>query len=264
MTGSPSEPDLPELQILLPVESSGSSIGPDREEKKLGELYAYPVSASSSTGYVRANMVSSLDGAAWGVNQLSGSINNPADFRAFRVQRALADVVLIGAGTVRAEGYTPLSVPEGLEGLRARSGASANIELAVVTRSGQLPDSIFDADRMPLVITSASRAHALPSGIPQDKTIIAGDDDVDLAQAVTELAARGLPRILTEGGPHLLGSALSAGIVDELALTISPLIVGLDSGRIVAGFSPPDTLLARPAHLLHYDGVLLGRWILRA
>ncbi|MEK8228863.1 dihydrofolate reductase family protein [Oerskovia sp. M15] len=108
-------------------------------------------------------MVSSVDGGAWGPDHRSGTINDAADWRVFRVLRALADVVLVGAGTARAEGYTALDVPRGLEHLRAGRGP---LELAVVTRSGHLPASLATGDRPPLVVTDehgrASPGRACP------------------------------------------------------------------------------------------------------
>ncbi|MGO1334328.1 MAG: dihydrofolate reductase family protein, partial [Cellulosimicrobium funkei] len=105
--GGPAAPggrtDLPALDVLLPA---AEHLPPDPREDRLAALYAYgtPVRGAS---VVRANMVASVDGAAWGPDERSGSINDDADWRVFRVLRALADVVLVGAGTARAEGYTP-------------------------------------------------------------------------------------------------------------------------------------------------------------
>lgn len=251
------------MDVLLPLEFTPRNIAPDPHENELIGLYAHPAPTGAAAVYVRANMVSSLDGAAWGADHLSGSINNDADFRAFRVQRALADVVLVGAGTVRAERYTALDVPEPLSAQRARSGRGATIELAVVTRSGALPATLLESERPPLVITSEAGAQALPTGIADERVLITGEQDVDLAKGLELLGVRGLSRVLTEGGPHLLGALLQQGLVDELCLTVSPLLIGLDSGRIVQGFDSRTALPATPAHLLHSGGVLLGRWRLR-
>lgn len=253
-------PEFPGVDVLLPLEYTPRNIAPDPHENELVRLYAHPAPTGAAAVYVRANMVSSLDGAAWGADHLSGSINNDADFRAFRVQRALADVVLVGAGTVRAERYTALDVPESLKAQRARSGRGDTIELAVVTQSGAVPAALFESERPPLVITSQAGAQALPSEIANDRVLIAGAQDVDLAAGLDWLGARGLSRVLTEGGPHLLGALLQQGLVDELCLTVSPLLIGLDSGRIVQGFDSRTALSATPAHLLHSGGVLLGRW----
>ncbi len=136
-------------------------------------------------------MVTTLDGAAWGADQRSGSINNPVDFRAFRVQRALADVVLVGAGTVRAEGYSSLEVPESLTELRAQAGCKPHIELAVVTASGDLPAALLNAKRPPLVLTTTRGAWALADRLSPERVISSGTATVDLAAGLAELARRG-------------------------------------------------------------------------
>jgi riboflavin biosynthesis pyrimidine reductase len=213
---------------------------------------------------VRANMVSTVDGSATGANSLSGSINNPADWRVFRVLRSLADVVLVGAGTVRAEGYTALDVPDDLRAVRASLGLADDLELAVVSTSGDLPDALLDGERPPLVLTVADNPSlgGLRDAVGDDRVLVTGDGHrVDGRAAVAALAERGLTRVLTEGGPSLLAALVEADVVDEVCLTWSPQLVGGPAGRIVhqsSWFSPARTLT--PLHLLHADGVLLGRW----
>jgi riboflavin biosynthesis pyrimidine reductase len=92
-----------------------------------------------------------------------------------------------------------------------------------------------------------------------DGVLVCGRDDVDAAAAVRELARRGLPRVLCEGGPQLLTAVAAAGALDELCLTWSPLLVGGEAPRVVSGL-PLSTRL-RLAHLLEEDGFLLGRWL---
>lgn len=248
----------PTLELLVP--GPARTIEPDPAESALRALYAHPDPEPGSC-HVRANMVTTLDGAAWGPDHLSGSINGPADARAFAVQRALADVVLVGAGTIRAERYTPLEVPPELRDLRAHAGRAPELPLAVVTRSGELPE-VVTRDPHTLVLTTARGAGRLRD-LPSDRVVATGDD-VDLAASLRELAARGLGHVLTEGGPSLLGALLELGLVDELCLTASPLVVGGPAGRITGGRGALARRPARLAHLLHRDGVLLGRWLLGA
>ncbi|GEK19781.1 dihydrofolate reductase family protein [Cellulomonas xylanilytica] len=256
-------PDLPALDVLLPVESPVRLLAPRADESELIALFT---GRERSGLHVRANMVSTVDGAATGANRLSGSINGPADFRVFRVLRALADVVLVGAGTVRAERYTPLEVPAELRAARAALGLPAELELAVVTASGELPTSLLETDRPPLVLTtgSAPALDTLRARLGTDRVVVADGDDpgaVDPRAVITALGERGLQHVLAEGGPTLLAQLVDADLVDELCLTWSPQLVGGPAGRVTrlpTWFAParPVTL----AHLLHADGVLLGRW----
>ena len=255
-------PDLPALDVLLPADAPVRVLAPRSEEAELIGLFG---DAPTPGAHVRANMVSTVDGAATGGSGKSGSINGPADFRVFRVLRALADVVLVGAGTVRAEHYTPLDVPPELRDARAALGRPAALELAVVTARGDLPDSLLDSDRPPLVLTSASAPlDALRARLGPDRVIVADGGTpgaVDPRAAVAALADRGLVHVLAEGGPTLLAQLVGADVVDELCLTWSPQLVGGPAARVTAlptWFAPPRALSL--LHLLHADGVLLGRW----
>jgi riboflavin biosynthesis pyrimidine reductase len=256
---------LPRLDLLLP---HPRPVPPDDAEAALVELYPH------RSGLVRANMISTVDGGAWGPDHVSGSINDQADWRVFRVQRALADVVVVGAGTARAEQYTQLGRPQGLEHLRG-----APLELAVVTRSGDVPPVLVQAERPPFVITGERGAAAARSALPPERVIVVPSGGgvaaaaepaatphagaVDLGAGLAALAGRGLTRVLCEGGPHLLADLLAARLVDELCVTTAPLLVGPGASRIVAGDVaarvPAD---ARLGHLLHCPetGTLLARW----
>ena len=252
---------LPTLNLLVP---DARPVPPDDAEPDLLALYAH------APGVVRANMIASVDGGAWGADHVSGSINDDADWRVFRVLRALADVVVVGAGTARAEQYTQLGRPDGLEGF-----AEAPLELALVTRSGDVPPLLGQAERPPLVITGERGAPAARAALPDDRVIVvpAAEDggDVDLAAGLAALARRGLRRVLCEGGPHLLADLLDAGLVDELCVTTAPLLVGPGPGRIVSGGADGDVPAVPPrgaglAHLLHAPatGTLLARWVVPA
>ncbi|RYV50414.1 dihydrofolate reductase family protein [Pengzhenrongella frigida] len=267
----------PGLDVLLPLARAGEHLPADPGERALIALYPHPPASSgtaassgpaASSGkavWLRVNMISSLDGAATGADRRSGTINGDADLRVFGVLRAAADVVLIGAGTARAEGYGSIDVPAQLAASRAARGQRAALELAVVSGTGELPAALLDSDHPPLVVTITDRPdlEALRARIGADRVIVAGTGRVDLPAALAALADRGLVRVLAEGGPRLLGQLLTAGLVDELCLTWSPLVVGGPAPRVVDGapwFVP--ALAATPAHLLHADAVLLGRWLL--
>jgi len=253
------------LRMLLPGTAQLGDLHHDREAtlQAVADLYAYP-DPLDSRGWVRANMVATLDGAASGSDGRSASISAPADTAVFGVLRALADVILVGAGTVRAEGYGPPKPRASFADRRAAAGQAPAAALAVVTRSGFVPGDtgLFTGDVPTYVVTTAGAdLDRLRSLAGSEHVIVAGEAEVDVADAVGALAARGLRRILLEGGPTLLGSALAAGRVDELCLTWSPLLVGGDAPRIAVG--PPVELTARPAHLIAADDLLLGRWLVQ-
>lgn len=262
------DPGPPPFDVLLPADGP-RRLDPEPGEPALQGLYAHPDPGPDGSGagrvWVRANMIASLDGAATGADLRSGSLNGPADHRVFDLLRSLADVVLVGAGTVRAEGYRELPVRADLAPARAARGQHPAIRLAVVTRSGAVPDYLLDGDVAPLVVTVADRPDlaALRERVGDERLVVAGRGDVDGATALAALGERGLRRVLTEGGARLLGDLLAAGLVDDLCLTTTPVLVGGPARRVVdrpAWLVPPVSL--RPAHLLHSDGVLLGRWVL--
>jgi riboflavin biosynthesis pyrimidine reductase len=216
----------------------------------LAARYAYP--AELTRPWVRANMIESADGAAE-VDGLSGGLSGPADREVFGVLRALADVVLVGAGTARAEKYRPARVRPQWAGLR--SGRPAAPPVAVLT--GRLDLDLGSpliaeaaADARTIVITSgAAPADRRAAAGALTDVIIAGERQVDLAAAIGELAARGYRRILAEGGPHLLSQLAGAGLLDELCVTVSPVLAGGQAGRIVQG--PPGGATPARLHLAH-------------
>jgi riboflavin biosynthesis pyrimidine reductase len=204
--------------------------------------------------HLRMDFVQSLDGAI-AVNGRSKGLQSPADLRVFRTLRNVSDAVLVGAGTARQEGYGPVRLtPEGVA-WRERTGRAAEVPLVVVSRSGGRD---LDPSRLaPSTLVLTCEAGARQTAVPFEQ-VVCGIDAVDLAAGLDELAARGYGRLVCEGGPQLFSDLLALGLVDELCLTLSPLL---------AGGSPP--LLARPPDapaplrllsLLREDQVLLSRW----
>ncbi|NLF04981.1 MAG: deaminase [Actinomycetales bacterium] len=227
------------------------------DDDELVRLYAH------APGRVRANFVSTVDGAATGDDGRSGTINDDADLRVFETLRALADVVLLGAGTARTEGYAELTVPPRLAAARAALGLAPDLELAVVTRSGILSERLLGSQRPPLVVTHAGclRLDELRERVGAERVLVHGEHEVDLGAVLVDLAGRELSRVLTEGGPHLFASLLAANLVDELCLTTSPQLVGGHPPRIVAAhewFDPPRS--AHLEHVLVEGSTVLARW----
>jgi riboflavin biosynthesis pyrimidine reductase len=210
---------------------------------------AYAVDAER---HVRANFVSSLDGAVT-VSGRSAGLSSEADRALFRLLRRLADVVLVGAGTVRTENYG---------GAKPVDGHAPPI--AVVSRSLDFDTTsrlFTDTTVRPIIVTCAASPDAVRRRLAEvADVIVAGDAEVDLREALDLLAERGLGRVLCEGGPHLLGSLAAAGALDELDLTLAPMIAGGTAGRIVAGYLPE---VVEPMHLVHVleaDGHLFLRY----
>jgi 5-amino-6-(5-phosphoribosylamino)uracil reductase len=187
---------------------------------------------------VRLNMIVSVDGGtSWG--GVSGALGGPADKQLFSVLRSFADVVLVAAGTMRAEGYGPAALPEPLRAARVERGQAPVPPIAVVSRSCALDwDSSFftSASERPLVITvtdapAADRARAAEVA----DVIVAGASDVDFERAMHELGGRGVASVLAEGGPTLNGELARARLLDELCVTLAPRLASGDAKRILAG-----------------------------
>jgi len=213
--------------------------------------------------WVRANFVSSLDGAAY-VDGRSGGLSGPADQQVFGVLRMLCDAVLVGAGTLRDEQYKALRPTAERRAWRAAHGRTPYPTLVVVSGGLALtPDhpALTNAPVRPVILTS-ERATA-DTRVALEKVadvLVRGEDTVDLPAALDELEQRGLRRILTEGGPHLFGALTAAGLVDELCLTLSPLLAGAGASRISAGFAATGQHGLTLRHTLCADGMLFLRY----
>lgn len=229
-----------------------------------------PVDADLVTRYdwprdrwVRASMVMSLDGAVVGPDGLSRSISSAGDRRVFAAGRALADAYLVGARTVRVEQYRPVRARAELRSIRAERGQLPAPRLAVVSST-----CLFDwpnaawvhSDERPLVLTveaadPALRAEAARLGCD---VVVAGEVSVHPADAISELAARGLTRVTCEGGPGLLRQIVAADLLDEVDLTLAPALTNAE-----APASPGPALMAvmRLAQLLEEDGFLFARYV---
>lgn len=214
--------------------------------------------------WVMANMVTSADGAA-AVDGRTGTLGGEADKQAFGAIRAVADVIVAAAGTVRAERYRPPRPPsDAVARGRAARGQAPRPRLAVVTRRMDLdPDlPLFgDPDQRPLVFTAAVADPAARARIDAVADVVElGSESVDLAAMVRWLGEHGAAVVLTEGGPSLLGQFVAAGLVDELCLTVAPLLVAGPERRVAHTPEPPpptDLVLDR---VLEADGELLLRY----
>lgn len=222
--------------------------GPELTEDELIAAYAV---ADRSVPRLRANFVTSLDGAVT-VNGLSGGLSSKDDQNMLGRLRMLADAVLVGAGTLRAEGYGGLRLGAKRRAWRVEHGLPENPTLTAVSARLDLPaDSpmFTDAPTRAIVITCAASPAGQREALAEvADVLVCGEDAVDLRAAVAALGERGLKQILCEGGPHLLGSLTDADLVDELCLTVSPLLAGPGARRITDGLGSTD---ARQLPLLH-------------
>ncbi|MBS4730041.1 pyrimidine reductase family protein [Mycobacterium sp. SM1] len=235
------------------------------DDGELLALYGYP--AEHPGVWLRANVISSLDGGAT-VKGTTGGLGGPGDRRLFHLLRELADVILVGAGTVRVENYSGAHLSIAQRQHRQTRGQSEVPPLAIVTNSGRLDRDlpVFTRTEVaPLVLTSAAAATETRRRLAGLADVIAcsGGDSAAVDEAVVRVALeeRGLRRALTEGGPLLLGSLIERDLLDELCLTIAPVIVGGRAPRIT---TDPGQVLTRMRcrHVLADDaGYLYTRYV---
>jgi len=187
---------------------------------------------------VRANMVASVDGRAT-VGGRVGSLTGPADQKLLVALRGWCDVLLVGSGTVRAEGYGAIDLPEEIVAIRERRGQMPQPVVAILTASLDLDPSLplfADArpDTRPWLVTVAGAGRARLDPYAHIVEVAAGPDERPSVEAALEvLRAAGLRRVLSEGGPTVLGHLLGQGLVDQLFVTVSPVVVGGEGIRIV-------------------------------
>lgn len=214
-----------------------------------GALTRYAV-ADRGAVHLRANFVAGLDGAAT-LEGRSGTLGDEEDQRVLRALRALADVLLVGAGTLRAEGYGALRLDDAAVGWRRANGLPDHPVLAVVTGSLDLhpgADALAQAPVRPLVITHAAAPAERRAALAEVADVVScGEQAVDPAAVRSALAGRGLPQILCEGGPSLFGSFVVADAVDELCLTLAPVLTAGGAPRIAVA----DQEVARDMELVH-------------
>lgn len=233
--------------------------------------------------WVLINMITSIDGAT-AVAGLSGGLGGPADKEAFRAIRAVADVVLVAAGTLRAEHYGPVRVRDDVRRQRLERGQAPSPRLAIV--SGRLDldptQPVFtDSEPAPLVLTTraaAARAPAalrgrcelrVPTGADPSPAAAPGigsgpdpsEDRVDLDAALRSLRrVDGARVVLVEGGPSLNGALVAAGLVDEVCLSLAPRLVGGTSARLAHGADPVGVESLTLHRVLTEDGILFLRY----
>ncbi len=235
-----------------------------RELTEADVIAAYQVD-DRSRSHLRSNFVTSLDGAVE-LEGKSKALSSKSDQEIFGKLRMLSDVVLVGAGTVRIEGYNPLRLGAVRREWRLANGLAENPTLAIVSSRLNLdPTAPFlaEAPVRPIVFTQVAAPAVLRDALAEvADVVVCGEVGVDLRAVVQTLVERGLPQILCEGGPHLLGALTDADLVDEMCLSLAPLLAGPGSGRITAGPTATSTrAFALQSALAADDGYLFLRYL---
>ncbi|HXW86741.1 MAG TPA: dihydrofolate reductase family protein [Streptosporangiaceae bacterium] len=259
----------PDLPAAGPAAADYLPATVDQLARLYGNGVAGGATGSPGRGWVRANMVDSVDGAVT-LDGRSGGLSGPADRTVFMMLRSLADLVLVGAGTARTEHYRPVQATQVWPQLRPDRAALPPV--AVVTASLDLSgcEQLLSAPPGPaqtIVITTSTASAERKAEIGRRARIVeAGADRVDIRDALGKLAGLGYLSILAEGGPRLLGQLAGASLLDELCLTTSPVLAAGSAGRIVTSPARPDDA-TRPrlslAHVLTDDDFLLCRYLIR-
>jgi len=223
---------LPPVRQLFPI-----------ERNDVDPLACYGTPDRARSPWVTVNMITTIDGAT-ALDGRSGRLGGPADKRVFAAVRATADVILVGAGTARAENYGPPAVPARL------AIVSARLDLDPAAR-------VFSGEQRPVVVTIAGADATRRAAIEAVADVIeAGEDRVDLRRALAHL--HGV--VVCEGGPSLNGQLVAAGLVDEMCLTLAPLLASGDSKRVAHGPAPDAPGRLELAHVLEEDGYLFLRY----
>lgn len=217
--------------------------------------------------WVTGHMVAGLDGTA-AIGGRVGALSTAPDRSLFRRMRQVADLVLIGAETVRREGYAPVSLSEDAQQQRRLRGQSSIPPVAVVSRSLDLDlgSSVFarasEGARTLLITCTAADPQRLAAAREVATVVIAGEDRVDPVRALQALAGRGYAVVLCEGGPRWLGEMLAADRLDELCLSLAPLMGGdplpvsvTPPGADLRRFALRSTMVEEDTLFLRYESV---------
>jgi riboflavin biosynthesis pyrimidine reductase len=233
----------------------------DLDDVVLDRLYA----TDRGVPRLRMNFVASVDGAV-SVDGLSAGLSSPADKRVFKLLRGWCDGLVVAAGTVLAEDYGPVTLDADRRARRVEAGLAPIPTLVVVSGSlsiGPGHASLAKAPVRPIVITSPDAPEDRRRALAEVADVLvfgSPGGGVDLAAARAALHERGLGQLLCEGGPRLFAGLTAADCVDEVCLTVSPLLAGGGPGRISAGASAPDPRQLVLAHVIDDKGVLLLRY----
>ena len=214
---------------------------PDQAEVSIEEAVAglgWGDRAPADRPFVAVNMVSSADGKATLAGR-TAPMSAAADRALFHQLRTQADGILVGAGTVRIERYGRVTKTPELQAERERAGVRPEALAVIVSRSGLLPDDL------PLLVDTPEAVRVVPNP----------------AEALRELREEGIRSLLCEGGPTLNSTLFEANLVDELFLTVAPVVGGSGETLTIVEGGPlrePIDLQLLTAHVA--DGHLFLRY----
>ena len=223
----------------------------------LVELYRHP--APEGRGWVRSSFVMSLDGSVQGPDGRSGSINTESDHHLFALQRALADAILVGANTVRLEGYRAVDLEPWQLQIREQEGLAPYPMLVIISASADLDPVIATpvegvGGAVMIITTAGKSADDLEPLRAAGITVLESEGTaLDLAHIVDQLAGTGFQRLVCEGGPRLHNDLLATGMLDEVCLTLAPVVVGGQGMRSTSGAALPVPSSFRLHHVLYAD-----------
>ncbi len=215
--------------------------------------------APADRPFVYVNMIETLDGHA-AIDGRSAALGDAADLEMLLELRALADAVLIGTGTLRAEGYARLVRSPERRARRVAAGLSEDPPAVLISRRFEIPweAGLFAAPEQPVVIYT--RVDGDVPDVPAPVEVVRLEDPRPAA-VLADLRARGVGALLCEGGPTLLRALLAAGLTDELFLTIAPVLSGDDAEPgITAGGPFPAPLEAELLWVRQAGSQLLLRY----
>lgn len=219
--------------------------------------------ADRSKQWLRVNFISSLDGAAT-QNGRSGGLGNAEDQKVMGILRMLSDVVLVGAGTLRVEGYGDLGLTDQQLEWRVANGLSEHPVFATASALLDLDPAsraFADAPVRPIIFTGEAAPEVRRREMSDvADVVLCGTERAEPRAMLAELARRGLNQVLCEGGPHLFGALVHAECVDELCLSLSPVIENGTSVRITAG-QPQKSYGMKLAHAIPAGDMLLLRYV---
>jgi riboflavin-specific deaminase-like protein len=213
--------------------------------------------------WVVVNMIASVDGAT-SVDGVTAGLGDRTDRAVFLHLRTIADAILVGGSTVRAERYGPVRIAPEVQAARRARGQQPRPPVAVVSRRLRFDwsSALFASSDPPAILVVAERVdpEELEVARRHADILFAGEEEVDLTAALVALAGRGAGIVLCEGGPTLNAAMLAGGLIDELCLTLAPILVGGVGPGIIAGAGLPPARDLRLVHAVEKDEYLFLRY----